>query len=144
MFTQKPTDVPLAKQYVMVCRQSGSKIPSVPNQSTRDRQIINFPLQLPYPLATGWQAELAEQPMSAKEKSLHLLQIKHSHAYCRQSFIQDCYPAVHNSDVMQIKKKPLVVRLWTKLKLSIETKNSTANCTECTRNIKTKYHSGCD
>ena len=69
MFTQKPTDVPLAKQYVMECRQSGNKIPSIANQSTRDRQIINFPLQLPYPLATGWQAELAQQPMWAKEKS---------------------------------------------------------------------------
>ena len=103
-FTQKPTNVPLAKQYVMVCRRSGNKIPSVANQSTRDRQIINFLVQSPYPLATGWQAELAQQPMWAKEKSLLLLQITHSHAHCRQSFLQDCYPAVHNSDVMQTKK----------------------------------------
>ena len=108
MFTQKPTDVSLAKQYVMVCRQSGNKIPSVSNQSTRDRQIINSSLQLPYPLATGWQAELAQQPMWAKETSLPLLQIEHSHAYCRQSFLQDCYPAVHNSDVMQTKKNLLL------------------------------------
>ena len=90
MFTQKPTDVPLAKQYVIMWRQSGNKIPSISNQSTRDRQIINFSLQLPYPLATGWEAELAQQPMLAEEKSLPLLQIKHRHAYCRQSFLQDC------------------------------------------------------
>jgi len=90
MFTQKHTDVPLAKQYVMVCRRSENKIPSVANHSTWDRQIINFSLQLPYPLATGWEAELAQQPMWAKEKSLPLLQIKHSHTYCRQSCLQDC------------------------------------------------------
>jgi hypothetical protein len=62
MFTQKHKDVPLAKQYVMVRRQSGNKIPSVANQSTRDRQV-NFKLQLPYPLAIGWKAEWAQQPM---------------------------------------------------------------------------------
>ena len=42
------------------------------------------------------------------------------------------------------KKKSLVERLWTKLKLSIETKNTTTNCPKCTRNIKTKCHLGCD
>ena len=29
MFTQKHKDAPLAKQYVMVCRQSGNKIQNV-------------------------------------------------------------------------------------------------------------------
>jgi hypothetical protein len=62
MFTQKHKDVPLAKQYVMLCRDSGNKIPNIANQSTRDRKINNFSLQLLYPLATGWEAEWAQQP----------------------------------------------------------------------------------
>jgi len=37
---------------------------------------------------------------------------------------------------MQTKKKSLVERLWTKLKLSIETKNTATNYPECTRYIK--------
>jgi len=45
---------------------------------------------------------------------------------------------------MQTKKKSLVERLWTKLKLSIETKNTTTNYPECIRNIKTKSHSDCE
>lgn len=63
MFTQKHKDVPLTKQYVMVCRQSGNQIPCVANHSTRDRQIVNFSLQLPYPLATGREAEWAQHPV---------------------------------------------------------------------------------
>ena len=57
MFIQKHEDVPLTKHYVNVYTQSENKIPSFANKSTRDRKIINFSLQLPYPLVTGWEAE---------------------------------------------------------------------------------------